>query len=227
MIIRNYLKLPSMLRFLLIVLIFGLKPMVGFPQSEADSSGEPDLNGANILFEDEFLDSGNSWGDLDTRRCESEISDGLLKLKGKTAYSPAFLGKILNMNPEKDFFIEAKIRHTSGMKNMGFGLCWGSRTDHLDWFTFLISANGKYTILKKRREDYNEIKRWTESPIINGSNKDNVLTILKKGDRIKFYINHQLVYISNYEFFKGKKAGILFHGTMKLEVDYFVVKQMP
>ncbi|MEZ4776736.1 MAG: hypothetical protein R3D00_26405 [Bacteroidia bacterium] len=198
-----------------------------FGQQSAGSLRAQRHTGEKIVFEESFDDNTRNWEIVDTKQLTSEISDGFFQLKGKTAYSPALLAQLVDLDPANNFSFETTITQSSGMKNMGYGICWGARDDRQDWFAFLISSNGQYTILKKLREDYSEIKRWTESDNINGQGKPNTLKVQKNKDRMEFYINDKLVYMSQVDELRGKKAGILFHGTMKIEVDNFVVKEFP
>ncbi|MEZ4829751.1 MAG: hypothetical protein R3C61_26225 [Bacteroidia bacterium] len=191
------------------------------------ASDEKTSQSRQVIFEELFDDNNRNWEIIDSKQLSSEISDGYFQLKGKTAYSPAFLSQSIDLDPTGNFSFQSTIIQSSGMKNMGYGICWGAKDDRQDWYAFLISSNGQYTILKKVREDYTEIKRWTSSDNINGQGKPNTLLVKKNNDRIEYYINDRLVYMSQAEPFRGKKAGILFHGTMKIEVDNFIAAMEP
>ncbi|MDX2248076.1 MAG: hypothetical protein SF052_14920 [Bacteroidia bacterium] len=211
----------------MILLIFGLSAGMVWGQPTTGTTRNQLPGETKIVLEESFDDNTRNWEIADTKQLTSEISEGFFQLKGKTPYSPAFLSQPIELDPSQNFSFETTITQSSGMKNMGYGICWGAKDDRQDWFAFLISSNGQYTILRKVREDYNEIKRWTESSNINGQGKPNTLRVLKNKDRMEFYINNKLVYMSQVEEMRGKKAGILLHGTMKIEVDDFVVKQEP
>lgn len=107
---------------------------------------------------------------------------------------------------------------------MGYGLCWAADKTHQDWYTLLISSNRQYTILRKQRGQYREIKRWTKSKLVLGQGKENVITVIQRNGTQEYYINNTRIFTSKFETTRGNQAGLLFHGTMKLEVTSFAVK---
>ena len=108
---------------------------------------------------------------------------------------------------------------------MAYGLCWGRAEDAQDYYMFLLSANGKYTILRKKRGSYKKIKAWTESKIVRKKGKENLLAVYRVGNIFEYYINGRKIFTSKAEQLRGDKVGITFHGSMKLMVDYLTVKE--
>ena len=151
---------------------------------------------------------------------EPEIKEGFYFLRGKSKSSANFHVQSVKLADESDFRVKTSIIHHSGAKNMGYGLCWGLREDMEDYYAFLISANGKYTILRMRRGRYRQIKPWTESRTVKGGKKENVLSVQRNGSLFEYFINGRKVFSSQAGPLKGSRLGILYHGTMKLEVDY-------
>lgn len=176
-----------------------------------------------ILLEEEFEDNRNAWELRISKKIAATIEEGSFQLKGKSEFSPNFFVQAIPLRKEQDFDMEMAMVHSSGAKNMGFGLTWGAKADQTDLYAFLISSNGKYTILRKERGIYSEIKPWTGSKLIEKSGKINILRIERRGDKTKYFINKKMVFQSGYILPRSQYAGILFHGTMKLEVDYFHV----
>ena len=172
------------------------------------------------VFDEEFENNTHNWDIVRSTRRGAEIKEGHYFLRGKSKSSPGFHVQPVKLDDDVDFRIETSILHHSGAKNMGFGLCWGLREDMEDYYTFLISANGKYTILRKHRGKYRPIKPWTESRTVKGSKKENVLSVQQNGNLFEYFINGRKVFSSQAEKLKGTRMGILYHGTMKLEVDY-------
>ncbi|MEM7371512.1 MAG: hypothetical protein AAF587_23060 [Bacteroidota bacterium] len=178
----------------------------------------------SILLNEDFDNNARFWEITNSKRLVATIAEGSYILKGKSDFSPNFFVQPLELSKEQDFEMELKITQKSGARNMGFGLVWGAKKNQDDLFTFLISANGKYTILRKERGQYDEIKPWTEdSEVIHKSGKPNIFLIQKEGNKVRHYLNGKLLFVSGYHPPRSQHAGILFHGTMKIEVDYFKV----
>ena len=176
-----------------------------------------------ILFQEDFDDNRNAWELRISKKVGAVIEGGYFHLKGKSEFSPNFFVQSLPMRMDQDFDMELGITQISGAKNMGFGLVWGAKADQQDLSAFLISTNGQYTILRKEQGQYSEIKPWTESKIINRSGKPNIIRIQKRGEKIRYLLNGKVVFHSAAPIARSQHAGILFHGTMKLEADYFRV----
>lgn len=176
-----------------------------------------------VLFAEEFDDNRHAWELRISKKIGATIEAGVFQLRGKSEYNPNFFVQPIPLKREQDFDMEMAMVQTAGAKNMGYGLTWGAKADQSDLYAFLISSNGKYTILRKERGIYSEIKPWTESKLIAKSGKPNTIRIERREDRIKYFINDKMVFQSGYILPRSQHAGILFHGTMKLEVDYFYV----
>lgn len=179
----------------------------------------------NMLLDEEFDHNERLWEITNSKRLVASIADGMYILKGKSDFSPNFFVQPLDLSNEQDFEMELKIAQKSGARNMGFGLVWGAKKNQDDLYAFLISTNGKYTILRKERGQYHEIKPWTkDDEVIQKGGKPNIFLIQKEGNKVRHYLNGQLLFVSGYLPPRSQYAGILFHGTMRLEIDYFRVR---
>lgn len=172
------------------------------------------------VFVDEFDDNRHQWPEVDTRTRRTWFEEGhyLIQIRSN-ALNFAFF-QAVNLEPDADFDLEVALLQETGDKNMGLGLVWGAEPDERDLFTFLISTNGQYTILRKLRHAYSHIKRWTESPLVGKPKTWNIIRVSRRGDRLHFYLNGQKVYAYAAEAWRGDYIGLLLHGDMRVRVDY-------
>jgi hypothetical protein len=206
---------PSIIRSLCLVLLLG----GGILPSVLPAQGR-------IVFQEEFEANSRNWEEQETRKLTARIQAGAYYLKARSKASPNYFGKPISLDPGKDFKLEIKFTQTKGAKNMGVGLSWGAGKSQQDGFAFLVSTNGKYTILRKQRGQYSEIKPWTASAFVGKKKEPNVLTVLRQGNEWLYFLNETRVFASAHEPWKGTEIGILFHGTMELEVDYLLLQEV-
>ncbi|MEM7658239.1 MAG: hypothetical protein AAF399_19085 [Bacteroidota bacterium] len=173
---------------------------------------------------EEFEDNRRNWTLIQSKRLSSEVAEGQLWLRGNTGFEGNLFAVNHPLPLQEDFTLSLSLTHHSGQKNMAFGLVWGAKLDERDLFAFLITVNGKYTILKKQRGRYDAIKHWTESQWVFKSGEQNELTIERKGEQLHFYLNEVLVFTGPYESSRGDRVGVLFHGKMKLSIDSLELK---
>jgi len=179
----------------------------------------PSLRG-QTLFEDRFSDNRHGWPVMESRAQTTWFGDSTYVIQIRSqARNFAFLQPVV-LPPEADFDLETALWQEKGDKNMGLGLVWGAQADERDLFAFLVSTNGHYTLLRKERHAYHFIKPWTESSRVHGPKAWNVLRVSRRGDRISFFLNDEIVYTYAADPWRGNHIGVLLHGSMKVEVKY-------
>lgn len=173
-----------------------------------------------VIFADEFDDNRHQWPVVDTRTQQTWLEDGHYVIQVRSnALNFAYL-QAVTLDPGADYDLEVALLQESGDKNMGLGLVWGAQVDERDLFTFLLSTNGQYTILRKLRHAYSHIKRWTPSPLVAKPKAWNVIRVSRRGEQLHFFLNDQKVYVFATEPWRSPYIGILLHGTMRVRVDY-------
>lgn len=125
----------------------------------------------------------------------------------------------------EDFSIETIINFKSGDLNSGHGLVWGFK-DWENYYYFLISSNGYFTIGAKTEGINLEMKEWTKTSVINQNYERNQLKILRAGENIYFSINGELVYSDEFYGFRGNNIGFyILSGKKKVLFENLIVKQ--
>lgn len=179
-----------------------------------------------IIFVDSFDTNEHEWTLVEGRKLTVSMVEGGLGIRAKSAFEPKFVSQVVPIPSGEDYEITLRFVQTKGAKNMGIGLCWGAKRDYLDWQAFLISTNGKYTILHKERGHYRHIKRWTESRNVCKQKIANELRVQKKGERTYYYLNDKLAYVSATIPLAGPEIGILVHGTVEIIVEELIISAL-
>lgn len=187
----------------------------------------PLLLRGQVIFEDHFEDDRHGWGAYAENHQRAQVDEGLLSLVGKTGYRGAFFTRSAYLPENQDAIFSAAIVQKSGPSNFGYGLCWSVSEDRQYYFAFLISSNGRYTLLRREGGVFSEIKPWTESQWIQGQGKPNTLSIRKQGQVLRFYINDKHVFAHAYERGRGGELGLVLFGSMKAEVDFISARLLP
>jgi S1-C subfamily serine protease len=126
---------------------------------------------------------------------------------------------------EKQFSIETIVDFKKGKKNNGHGLIWGFK-DGDNYYYFIISANGYYTIGAKTEGLNLQLKEWTQTNSINQNKQRNQLKILKIKDKMYFSINGQLVYSDDFYSFRGNYIGYwIASGKKEIVFENLIIKQ--
>ena len=142
------------------------------------------------ILNEQFNDNSNNWNLNSTKDCSFEISDGFFYLEHDTTKTSSLSRSFqtLDVNCKTTFRIETLIKKVSGITNYGYGLDF-MKLSRCNLDKFLISGGGYFKINNT----------WTKSDIINkGNGSVNHLSILIDTNELKYFINHKLVYTSDY-----------------------------
>ncbi|GAB4419175.1 MAG: hypothetical protein OHK0039_31330 [Bacteroidia bacterium] len=176
--------------------------------------------GQTPLFEESFDDNSRNWPLSSIRQIDAQIEGGMYVLEGRTQATGFLFSQPLPIRVQGDFDLELAVTQRSGARNMGYGLVWGATEDERDLFSMLISSNGQYTLLRKERGLYEEIKRWTATKLIRRPGEPNLLRVSRRDSVLSYYLNDRKIFAYADEHWRGNRIGIILHGTMRLEVDY-------
>lgn len=187
------------------------------PGDSVPSDFAPD----DLEFIDHFDDNRHQWPELTENNRKTWFEEGAYLIKGKSVALPIFASVSIPLVQTDSFVLETVITQLDGKKNMGYGLCWGSRIDRRDCYVFLLSSNKKFTILRMERGRYRLLQPWTKTDLIAGPKEENTLTVIRKDDVFYYLINGQKVFVGSADPLKGTFCGVLMHGTQELKVDEF------
>jgi len=178
-----------------------------------------DTTSKTILFEG-FNNKNNNWSEVNSSDNYASITGGDYIIERKISsggYAPTISKYI---DTKRNFRITAQIKKVSGVDNNGFGLVFG-RKDTDNQNQFFISSDGSYIINKSVNGKRTYVKNWTKSSHIKtGNGSYNYLKVQKEGNKVKFYINSQLVHTSYSTTFYGNRVGFIVYDKIKFSVGY-------
>ncbi|MEO0898219.1 MAG: hypothetical protein AAFY71_17540 [Bacteroidota bacterium] len=173
---------------------------------------------------EQFDNNDHKWNLVQGRKITTKIEEGKLAIASTAKSAGTFiLLPMPSKEMDEDFTLEVTLTQTKGAKNMAYGLVWCAKEDQSDFQGFFLSSNGKYTLLSCQRNRFSEIKRWTESRLVNNTRRPNHLKISKKGDLYIYYLNGKRIFANKISKSVGKGMGIALYGRMKLEVDNMLI----
>ena len=124
--------------------------------------------------------------------------------------------KIAVHDYERAFSLEARITFINGDEDNFYGILWGATED---FYFFGVTANGNYAYRKMVKGNWGEVISYSPSTAIRQGNAANILTVRKKGEKLEFLINGEVVNSAPAE----KNFGFIgFHLNhyMRVEIDY-------
>jgi hypothetical protein len=121
-------------------------------------------------------------------RLSSEIVDGALRLNvgepvaGPYSVASPYFG---------DFDVHLQARAVDGPETNGFGIVFREQ-DPNNFYTFLISSDGFYQVVRSLDGKELELSNWIETPYVNvGIGSENALRVVGRGNHFQFYVNDQ------------------------------------
>lgn len=183
-------------------------------------------HGQNYSFHDDFSDNSNKWAVKSSSDASMYVSSGNYHFSHKRTkgYWLSHRG-FSKINPYRDWEIEVKIQHKSGVNDYGYGLTF-ARKDNDNEYHFLIAANGYYKIKKQINDKSSNPKDWTKSSYVNtGSYSYNTLRVKRSGSTWSFYVNGNFVHSMSAASWPGKRVGFVVYNKQAIKVDYIKVKQ--
>lgn len=204
---------------ILLYLMFLIPGINAFAQEESDSLW---------VFEERFDSEDNENGWLLIKgepELESKIVPGT-GLYMRSSISEGFTQTInIPVELNEDIYFEAAIEFVSGDRLTNFGIVFDSN-DPYNFNSFSINASGYFSIGGKKDGAEFEVVSKVRSEYINKGPDQNILNILKVGNKIYYGINDNIVYEEEYHPFNGNRFGlIIFQGKKVINVGYLGVVQ--
>ncbi len=174
------------------------------------------------LYYEDFNTIYSSWIDVPNDKKLSYIENGNLNIKNEKSNIYRLFSSQININFNKNFSIETKIKQIKGSTNKGYGLAWGSKGIN-NSYVFLVSSNGNFCVGKYVDNEYFSIAKWKKSSSIKPIKNYNLLKISREGNFLKFYINNEKVYETAFENFFGQLHGFFIQGNIACSIDFLKI----
>lgn len=180
-----------------------------------------------VLVEDLISDSEN-WpvGNIADTILTKEDNEYLIERHKQTGSSlPAVFA---DMDYNEHWTIEVDTQWIGGVDKFSYGITFGGEQN--SYYSFVITANGYFSLVKQTIGEYDELIPWKRSLTIN-QRSINQLLIKKIDDQLGLYINYSPVASFNAEPFFGKNFGFKVWGNQKISFKNFkfsrLVEELP
>ena len=195
----------------LILSIFLLKISLSFAQEHRE------------IFVEDFSTDTNGWFCGVDQNVITSIHDGYYHIQGVTNGQGWEWAKEFVPYSYSNFNLQASFTKLGGKGY--YGMSFG----HKDYkYYFIIGENNTYTILKRINNYTSTLKLWTASVSIRelrGATND--LSIRRKDDKLKFYINNNAVCSIIDEHFIGDEIGFKISKNISVKVAEYKVATEP
>ena len=174
------------------------------------------------IFIDDFSNNKVGWptGFSADSSCFSNIGNGAFDITSTRKGTNPFYLITRTIDITRDFEIEAEILYVKGESNNALSLTWGKDpNDHR--YNFGISGNGQY-IIYQYNGTFSNLKGWTVSDLVHKSDF-NKLTVRKINTGYYFFLNEQLVFVSDFYPFFGNLIGFQDNQNTTMRINYLKV----
>ena len=182
--------------------------------------------GQKVLFRDDFRDNRNDWTIAAKEEYSSYIQGGNYVISKKTESGSWFFYKSIYTEYDKDYSIEVEATQTSGVENNGYGLVFAAK-DVDNSHYFMVTSNGYYRISGYENGKYTPTTDWTKTDKVSGMDEIHSLKVERKGDKLYFSINNNVVHTLTSKEIEiyGNRIGFVLNDEMRVEFDFLEVKQ--
>jgi hypothetical protein len=175
-------------------------------------------------FCDYFSSNKNSWAIIDNEDAKASVSNGYTIQNKTTGYYLS--SQEISIFDFFDYKTELAVRHTGGVNDYGFGLCFGGKNVD-NTYVFMISGDGSFQIGEFIDGEWSAIKEWAKSDVIRTSNyATNYLRFEKTKGNWNFYINNSFAYTCPSKTFFGKNFGCYVENKQTAEFAYLKVSKI-
>ena len=177
------------------------------------------------LIEENFSDNSNKWwiGRSPVGKCEIAHGEYVMNYKGDKSWASNI---DVNLDPTKDFIIEAKLSRISGTVENGYGITWGKGNN--GYYNFIITPKGKYYVRKvEKGQKPKYLINWKSSPYIKENSITNKLRIQKTGNDLNLFVNDKFLTKVQFEPFFGNQVGFMLYQEQEIAAQYMIVYGTP
>ncbi|MGD0755930.1 MAG: caspase family protein [Bacteroidales bacterium] len=210
-----------MKKVLLIAILFPVSTIVSF--SQLNYNDYPGNKKESVINED-FKNNSNKWtlNNPSDNSADYKIKNGYFQIKVPDKNNIGLQCiPVLDLNQNKNWEIETRIKYSGGSVFKAFALIWGYKDENSQGYFFFIDARGLFKIQKKDTPGSNFIsyKDWAPARYVNKSDW-NKLTVRKVDDKCYFFINEHFISSVPFESFYGDEVGFYCGGGLTIQAEY-------
>ena len=173
---------------------------------------------AQVVFIDDLITQSSNWLE-EKDEYHSLIRNGgeyTISREKKTGSSVPCV--FADLNYEDNWTIEVDTQWLEGVDKYSYGIVFGREQNN--YYCFVITGNGHFSLVKQTKGDYNEIIPWKPAFAINKCSTNHLL-LKKIDDQVSLYINNNYVGSVQSEPFFGKGFGFKVWGNQKVSFKNF------
>lgn len=174
-----------------------------------------------LLFDENFDDNTYGWDISDNDDATSELNNGYFLINNKGINNGYRFWTQFNIDPDKDFIVECKMRLVFGNDDDAFGLFVISNGVENN-YNFEIKSDGHFRTSKQTDGQY-DIDNWSANSNINPKGEYNILKIKKSNGFLYYYINDRLLNAQSFSGAMGLDFGFVLRSRSKVQVDYLKI----
>ncbi len=174
-----------------------------------------------VIIHETFDVNRYGWHEIDKPPLRVSIQDGKYVLDVPSDGWMTYLAP--QLDPTRDFSIQATFTQLEGNDDNGLGLLWG-HDGKAQTNTFTITSSGYYRIGCSDKS-MKVPDTWKKSKHINPMGEPNTLNVTQRHGMLHFSVNGELLAATKAFPWPGKFVGFVSFTAMKLQVDDFILSQ--
>lgn len=177
------------------------------------------------FFYDDFSNSrATPWDKGKDDQKEFAFENGKYLIKGYDSNFTYQSTRYFDIDTDKNWSVTVNASRNSGTAPDGFGINYLSDPNREAYFVFYISDDGYYKIESKEKDNVRTLVDWTRTYNIHPDNAMNMLSIVKKGNQLAYYINDEKEISLDYQGAFGNGFGLRVDGNQTVAFDQFILK---
>ena len=182
--------------------------------------------GISEVYRDDFTENKGHWKVGNWSNGSATIANGIYTIDRIPQSNEWYIETSAFVDYDADYDIEMKVRQISGVTNHGYGIAWGAG-DAQNFNGVIVSADGHYKIYTGRAGQQTDVIGWTPIVGIPPLGTWHTIIVRKRGSGMSLLLDGTTIVGFENLAISGGNLGVVLNNKMKIEVDDFVIKQVP
>lgn len=174
------------------------------------------------IFSDDFSGGKSSFWTGSNDYNVTKVTNGVFQFK-TLKDQDRIIWKEIDMDFSRNYQVSMDVAYVSGTDSRGNGFSFQVDEDGNRLFTFNISGNKQYTIGQKKNGNWSNLKSWTKGLVKSGFNN---MTVQKKGNVLKFFLNGTLVHTDYYQAGFGNRLWLEVTRKCTVQFDNILIEYL-
>jgi tetratricopeptide (TPR) repeat protein len=180
---------------------------------------------SKTLMRESFADNSRNWAEADNENAVLQVTKGAYRFQCLASDGWNTWDSI-PIDPGADFKIEAALRKVSGPDDRTCSLIWGfSALGQKQDFGFTGAGGFEYGYFADGK--WHSVLKADKSAAVRTGGAQNLLAVVRAGDKLRFFIDGLAVGEAPYREFLGDRIGFGLYAPMTMEADSLSVTEYP